>query len=161
MRFNVSSQVRYTVNGPSTLILSVHYSSGSTNWLASTNYTLTERAGLCRDFARLGIALCRALSIPARYFADDERQLYSPDFHACFEAHIGGSRSIFDPTSLMPLSGLVRNANERDAVDAAGANIFCQACSKVSEVSCGPAEAGFKPLTIAQLSKKGICLDAP
>ena len=28
---------------------------------------LASRAGVCRDFAHLGVALCRALSIPARY----------------------------------------------------------------------------------------------
>jgi hypothetical protein len=55
------------------------------------------------------------------------------------------------------LSGLVRSANERDAVDA---GVFGPAYSKVFEVSCRPAEAGFKPLRIAQLSKKGLCLDA-
>jgi transglutaminase-like putative cysteine protease len=30
--------------------------------------TVTQLAGVCRDFAHLGIALCRAISIPARYF---------------------------------------------------------------------------------------------
>jgi hypothetical protein len=61
---------------------------------------------------------------------------------------------------LVPLSGLVRSANERDAVDAGVVNIFGPEYSKVFEVACGPAEAGFKPLRIAQLSKKGLCLDA-
>ena len=61
---------------------------------------------------------------------------------------------------LVPLSGLVRIANERDAVDAGVVNILGSAYSRVFEVSCGPAEAGFKPLRIAQLSKKGLCLDA-
>jgi regulator of protease activity HflC (stomatin/prohibitin superfamily) len=55
---------------------------------------------------------------------------------------------------------LVSIANERDAVDADVVNIFCPAYSKVFEVSCGPPKAGFKPLRIAQLSKKGLCLEA-
>jgi hypothetical protein len=108
LRFNVSSQVSYTVNGPSTLSLNVPYSSGSTNWQTSTDDTLTEREG-----------------------------------------------------RLVPLSGLVRIANERDAVDAGVVNIFGPAYSKVFEGSCGLAGAGFKPLRIAQLSKKGLCMDAP
>lgn len=62
---------------------------------------------------------------------------------------------------LVPLSGLVRIATERDAVDAGVVNIFGPAYSRMFEVSCGPAEAGFKPLRIAQLSKKGLSLDAP
>ncbi len=61
----------------------------------------------------------------------------------------------------MSLSGLVRTANEGDAVDAGVVNIFGPAYSKVFEAACGPAEAGFKSLRIAQLSKKGLCLDAP
>jgi hypothetical protein len=100
--------VGYTVNGPSTLILNVQYSSGGAIWQTATNDTLTEREG-----------------------------------------------------RLVPLSGLVRIANERDAVDASVVNIFGSAYSKVFGVPCGPAEAGFQPLRIAQLSKKGLCLDTP
>ncbi|ULT39988.1 transglutaminase family protein [Niabella defluvii] len=47
----------------------VHYVSGSTNASTSSIETITQREGVCRDFAHLGIALCRAISIPARYFA--------------------------------------------------------------------------------------------
>ena len=139
----------------------VQYLSGSTNWQTSAYDTVTERAGVCRDFAHLGIALCRALNIPARYFAGYAHQLNPPDFHACFEAYIGGCWLVFDPTRLVPLNGLVRIANGRDAADAAVATIFGPARSKAVEVSCEPAEAGFTPLTAAQLSKKGVCLDAP
>ena len=139
----------------------VQYLSGSTNWQTSAYDTVTERAGVCRDFAHLGIALCRALNIPARYFTGYAHQLQPPDFHACFEAYIGGCWLIFDPTRLVPLNGLVRIANGRDAADAAVATIFGPALSKTVQVSCEPGEAGFTPLMGAQLSKKGVCLDAP
>ena len=138
----------------------VEYLRGSTNWQTSAYDTVTERAGVCRDFAHLGIALCRALNIPARYFAGYAHQLNPPDFHACFEAYIGGCWLVFDPTRLVPLNGLVRIANGRDAADAAVATIFGPARSQAVEVSCEPTEAGFTPLTVAQLSKKGVCLDA-
>ena len=62
---------------------------------------------------------------------------------------------------LVSLSGLVRTANEGDGGDACVVNIFGPVYSKVFEVACGPAEAGLKPLRIAQWSKKGLCLDAP
>ncbi|MEO7297566.1 MAG: transglutaminase family protein [Verrucomicrobiota bacterium] len=139
----------------------VQYLSGSTNWQTSAYDTVTERTGVCRDFAHLGIALCRALNIPARYFTGYAHQLQPPDFHACFEACIGGTWLLFDPTRLVPLNGLVRIATGRDAADAAVATIFGPAFSNSVQVSCEPAEAGFKPLTVDQLSKKGICLDAP
>lgn len=139
----------------------VQYLSGSTNWQTSALDTVTERAGVCRDFAHLGIALCRALNIPARYFTGYAHQLQPPDFHACFEAHIGGSWLLFDPTRLVPLNGLVRIANGRDAADAAVATIFGPTQSKSIQVSCEPDEAGFTALTASELSKKGVCLDAP
>ncbi|MEO6035607.1 MAG: transglutaminase family protein [Verrucomicrobiota bacterium] len=139
----------------------VQYLSGSTNWQTSAYDTVTERAGVCRDFAHLGIALCRALNIPARYFTGYAHQLQPPDFHACFEAHVGGAWLIFDPTKLVPLNGLVRIATGRDAADAAVATIFGPTSAKAVQVSCEPAEPGFKPITQNQLGKNGICLDAP
>ena len=60
--------------------------------------TVTQRTGVCRDFSHLGIALCRALNIPARYFSGYAYELEPPDFHACFECFIGGSWTVFDAT---------------------------------------------------------------
>ncbi len=137
----------------------VQYLSGSTNWQTSAFDTITERAGVCRDFAHLGIALCRALNIPARYFTGYAHQLQPPDFHACFEAHVGGRWLIFDPTKLVPLNGLVRIAIGRDAADAAVATIFGPTVCTSAAVDCVPSETGFTPLTAAQLNKKGVCLD--
>ena len=96
----------------------VEYLSGSTDSGTSALDTISERAGVCRDFAHLGIALCRALSIPARYFTGYAYKLNPPDFHACFEAYIGGDWFIFDPTKMVPVNGLVKIANGRDAADA-------------------------------------------
>ncbi|RYY35308.1 MAG: transglutaminase family protein, partial [Sphingobacteriaceae bacterium] len=73
----------------------VQYLSGSTNSQTSAFDTVTEQAGVCRDFAHLGIALCRALTIPARYFTGYAYKLYPADFHACFEAYIGGEWILF------------------------------------------------------------------
>lgn len=44
----------------------VQFKSATTNASTSALDTLTERVGVCRDFAHLMIALCRALNIPAR-----------------------------------------------------------------------------------------------
>ena len=44
----------------------VGYRRGATTAIASAFDTVTEREGVCRDFAHLGIALCRALGVPAR-----------------------------------------------------------------------------------------------
>ncbi|WP_346237165.1 transglutaminase family protein [Niabella insulamsoli] len=116
----------------------VHYVSGSTNANTSALETLTQREGVCRDFAHLGIVLCRALSIPARYFATYASRLYPPDFHACFEAYIDGKWMLFDPTRLVPLNGLVKIAHGYDAADTSFANIYGDAASIGVEVMCAP-----------------------
>ncbi|MGY4538076.1 transglutaminase-like putative cysteine protease [Mucilaginibacter sp. UYNi724] len=102
----------------------VEYLSGFSNSETSAYDTVTQQAGVCRDFAHLGIALCRALTIPARYFTGYAYKLVPADFHACFEAYIGGEWILFDATKLAPLNGLVKIATGRDAADAAIASIF-------------------------------------
>lgn len=138
----------------------VEYLRGSTDSETSAYDTVTQRTGVCRDFAHLGIALCRALSIPARYFTGYAYQLEPPDFHACFEAYIGGRWLVFDPTRLSSLNGLVRIATGRDAADAAVASIFGRArCTKMT-VDCQVAKGHkFTPLTRQQLSRKGVSLE--
>ena len=83
-----------------------------------------ERAGVCRDFAHLGIAFCRALSIPARFISAYAWQLDPADFHACFEAYLGDRWYLFDATRLAPTNGLVRIGTGKDAADTAFATVF-------------------------------------
>jgi len=123
----------------------VLYLSGSTNAQTSAFDTVTEQAGVCRDFAHLGIALCRALTIPARYFTGYAYQLQPADFHACFEAYIGNEWVLFDATRLVPLNGLVKIASGRDAADTAIANIFGNVAFTSMLVSCDLAGEGFQP----------------
>ncbi|MBC7388373.1 MAG: transglutaminase family protein [Opitutaceae bacterium] len=134
----------------------VEYLSGSTNSQTSAFDTVTERAGVCRDFAHLGITLCRALSIPARYFTGYSYQLNPQDFHACFEAYIGGQWIIFDATKLSPLNGLVKIATARDAADASVASIFGNVISTYVKVSCELLEQNFVPLFYNPGEMKGI-----
>ncbi len=102
----------------------VTYISGSTDSHTSAYDTATERAGVCRDFAHLGIAFCRALNIPARFVSAYAWQLEPPDFHACFEAYLGNKWYLFDATRLAPTDSLVRIGTGRDAADVAFATIF-------------------------------------
>jgi len=123
----------------------VLYLSGSTNAQTSAYDTVTEQAGVCRDFAHLGIALCRALTIPARYFTGYAYKLKPADFHACFEAYLGNQWVLFDATGLAPLNGMVKIATGRDAADAAVASIFGDAYGTTMNISCQLAEDNFKP----------------
>ena len=102
----------------------VDYISGSSDSHTSAFDTATQRSGVCRDFAHLGIALCRALSIPARFVSAYAWQLEPPDFHACFEAYLGNKWYLFDATLLAPTNGLVRIGTGRDAADTAFATVF-------------------------------------
>ena len=103
----------------------IQYQLGSTNPNTSAADVLVQRAGVCRDFAHLAIAFCRALNIPARFIAS-----YAnfpdppPDFHAMFEAFLGGRWYLFDPTELAPRNQVTRIGTGRDATDVAFATIF-------------------------------------
>jgi transglutaminase-like putative cysteine protease len=134
----------------------VQYLSGSTNSQTSAYDTVTELAGVCRDFAHLGIALCRALTIPARYFTGYAYKLYPQDFHACFEAYLGKEWILFDATKLVPLNGIVKIATGRDAADSAVASLFGNLNCKDIRVSCEMAEQNFEPLYYDPSNLKGL-----
>ena len=136
---------------------SIDYISGSTDAATSAYDTITQRSGVCRDFAHLGIALCRALSIPARYFTGYACFMNPPDFHACFEACIGNRWFVFDPTRLAALNGLVRIASGRDAADASVATIFGNMQMTGMSVSC--VSEDFKPLTAEDLANHAILIE--
>jgi transglutaminase-like putative cysteine protease len=89
-----------------------------------------ERRGVCRDYAHLAVAFCRALNIPARYctgYLGDVGQPppYPPgDFAAWFEAWLGGAWHIFDPRNNEPRMSRILMARGRDAADVALTTTF-------------------------------------
>jgi transglutaminase-like putative cysteine protease len=95
------------------------YEPGSSGPLDTAVDTLLSGAGVCRDFAHLTIALCRALGVPARLAAVYAPGLSPMDFHAVVEVRRGGLWEVHDPTRLAPRSSLVRIATGRDAADTA------------------------------------------
>jgi len=138
----------------------VEYVRGVTNAQTSAYDTVTQGSGVCRDFAHLAIALCRALNIPARYFTGYAYQLEPPDFHACFEAFIGGRWMLFDATRLVPLNGIVRIASGRDAADTSLATIFGRVTLDSMKVSCELApDQPFDGVGNADLGSSGVSLD--
>lgn len=138
----------------------VEYVGGTTDWGTSAYDTVIQRTGVCRDFAHLGIALCRALNIPARYFTGYSYLLDPPDFHALFEAYLGGRWVLFDATGHAPLNGLVRIGSGRDAADAAVATIFGGVSTKSMAVECRLGEGQtFVPLERPDLNKSAVALE--
>lgn len=81
--------------------------------------TLLARAGVCRDYAHLCVALLRASGVPARLVSAYAPGLDPMDFHAVCEASIDGVWCVVDATALAPRSSLVRIATGRDAADTA------------------------------------------
>lgn len=111
----------------------VQFRSNTSNSTTSALDTVIERVGVCRDFAHLMIALCRAVNLPARmvsgmdYGADPV--LGPPDFHAYVEVYLAGGPTsgrwyIFDPSGTAVPMGFVRFCTGRDAADIAFATIF-------------------------------------
>ena len=101
----------------------IGYVPGSSSVHDSAEDTLLTGVGTCRDFAHLGIALCRATGIPARFAAVYAPGLWPMDFHAVFEALVDGRWQAHDTTRLAPRSSMVRMVTGRDAADAAFAAI--------------------------------------
>lgn len=103
----------------------IDYQVGASTPTTTARDVFTQRAGVCRDFAHLGVTFCRALNIPARLLAGYSNfNTPPPDFHAVFEAYLGGRWVLFDATRMSPLDGLVRIASGRDAKDVAFAMIY-------------------------------------
>ncbi len=108
----------------------VSYSYDGSGPSVSAVDTLSKRQGVCRDFAHLPVAFCRALNIPARYvfgYLPDYAIVPdgSPmDFHAWFEAYLGGRWYTFDARHNVERIGRVKIAHGRDAVDVAMVTSF-------------------------------------
>ena len=101
------------------LNVEIRYQPGSTAADDDARHPLLMREGVCRDFAHLGGAMCRALGIPARYTSVYAPGLDPMDFHAVAEAAVDGRWRVFDGTRLAPRQSLVRIASGRDAADTA------------------------------------------
>ena len=104
---------------------SIAYLPGSSNSTTTAQEVFVQRAGVCRDFAHLGITLCRALNIPARLVVGYVHFTEPPqDFHALFEVWLSGRWVLFDASRMAPTSRLVRVGTGRDAKDVAFATLF-------------------------------------
>ncbi len=112
------------------------YTRGATDSRTSAWDVWQLRKGVCRDHAHLAIALCRSLSIPARYVGGYALGLEPMDFHACFEAYLGGQWYLFDPTDGIAPDRIVVIARGRDAANCALTTIFGRVNAGALTVRC-------------------------
>lgn len=82
-----------------------------------------EAVGVCRDFAHLAVAFCRALNIPTRYCTGYISDVGQPpphppmDLAAWIEVYLSGQWHAFDPRNNDRRIGRVPIAYGRDAAD--------------------------------------------
>jgi transglutaminase-like putative cysteine protease len=130
------------------------YQPGTSNEETTADETLLKRAGVCRDFAHLGIAFCRGLGIPARFVSCYAYGLVPPDFHAVFEAYLDRRWWLFDATRQSHLDGLIRIGVGRDAAEVAFSTPFGMFEPKVMDIRIAPSEGGLDqgPRTVDAIS---------
>lgn len=110
------------------VLASTTFTAMSSNSSTSALDTIIEQIGVCRDFAHLMIALCRAVNLPARYITGidygADPSLGPTDFHAYVEVYLEGRWYIFDPSGTAIPMGFVRIGTGRDAADVSFATVF-------------------------------------
>lgn len=103
---------------------------GGSRSTATAVDVLAARTGVCRDFTHLAVALCRALSIPARYAFGYLPDIGVPppdapmDFCAWMEVFLSGRWWTFDPRNGERRVGRVLVGRGRDALDVAMVSTF-------------------------------------
>jgi transglutaminase-like putative cysteine protease len=132
-----SRQFGYIINGVDRVIAisnwvhhSIRYVTGSGRSDISASEIMARGYGVCRDFAHVAIALCRAVNIPARYVTGHMPDIgvWDPgtpmDFHAYMEVYLDGQWCVFDARYNTPRIGRVKIAHGLDAADCAFATTF-------------------------------------
>lgn len=134
----------------------IEYRHGSGDATLSALEAIGRGYGVCRDFAHVMTALCRALDIPARYVAGHIPLVgdASPgsdigiDFHAYVEVCIDGRWHVFDPRHDRLHDFHIKLAHGLDAVDTAIATFHGPVTStgfRVWAHAASEADAGTSP----------------
>ncbi len=111
----------------------IKYVTGSGRPDISASEIVARGYGVCRDFAHVASALCRAVNIPARYVTGHLPDIgcWDPgspmDFHAYFEAYLQDRWCTFDARFNTPRIGRITVAHGLDAVDVAFSTVHGRA----------------------------------
>ena len=142
----------------------VTFTSNTSNSNTSAVDTLIEQVGVCRDFAHLMIALCRAVNIPARFATGTDYgadpALGPSDFHAYVEAYLGDRWYIFDPSGTAIPMGFVRFGTGRDAADVAFATIFGGVKSQAPVIRAWAVEDGSRGIVLPHHCREALSTDS-
>lgn len=144
----------------------VEYRYGSGSSLLSAADIIVRGYGVCRDFAHLTIALCRALDLPARYVAGHlpyrgiAEADVGVDFQAYCEVYLGGCWHTFDARFNAPHCGRIKIAHGMDAADTAFASIFGDAVQVQFQVWAYQVTASAARLTLPVAIMQDDCGNA-
>ena len=135
-----AQQFGYLVNGVDKVIAICNWVQRNISYVTcsgrpdlSASEVVGRGFGVCRDFAHVAIALCRALNLPARYVTGHLPDIgcVDPgtpmDFHAYFEVYLEHHWRVFDARFNVPRVGRVKIAHGLDAVDASFSTVYGQA----------------------------------
>lgn len=136
------------------------FKSGSSDHRTGAMDTLVEQVGVCRDFAHLMIAMCRALNIPARFVTGIDygapAEMGPPDFHAYVEVFLDTRWYVFDPTGISAPMGLVRIGTGRDAADVSFATMFGSMKSEAPRISIVAVDDPAAGFTLPRFSPEAV-----
>ncbi len=93
------------------------YDNGASHASTTATESFAARAGVCRDYAHVLIAMARAVGIPARFVSAYAPDVVPQDFHAVVEVYLEGQWHLIDPTGMARAPEIVRIGVGRDAAD--------------------------------------------
>jgi transglutaminase-like putative cysteine protease len=108
----------------------IEYRWGSGSPHTTAGEVLTQRFGICRDFAHVVIALCRCFNLPARYVTGHLPDVAcfdaggAMDFHAYCQVYFGGRWNTYDARFNVPRIGRIHIACGFDAVECAFSTLY-------------------------------------
>jgi transglutaminase-like putative cysteine protease len=93
------------------------YDNGASHASTTATESFAKRAGVCRDYAHILIAMARAVGIPARFVSAYAPDVTPQDFHAVAEVYLDDQWHLVDPTGMAAVPEIVRIGVGRDAAD--------------------------------------------
>lgn len=93
------------------------YDISASNAQTTAADSFVQKAGVCRDYAHVLIAMARASAIPARFVSCYAPDVSPQDFHAVSEVYLDGAWHIVDPTGMADPAKTVRIGVGLDAAD--------------------------------------------
>lgn len=111
------------------------YDNGASTGTTTATDSFHARAGVCRDYAHVLIAMARSVGIPARMASVYGPDVDPQDFHAVTEVFLEGAWHLVDPTGMAQPAEMVRIGVGRDAAEVSFMTSYGQMDLRTQSVS--------------------------